>query len=188
MKNRAFTIVELLVVIAVIALLIALLLPAVNAAREAARRASCKSNIRQIAIALNSYEAAHSKFPPFFISRQGNPQRIADEDKGPNWLVLLLPYVEENGLYQQWDQKTPAVQNPGASAELSIYKCPSDPNSSGNRCAYAGGNWGRGNYGMNVSPCSHDLSSKKRGGRSPFGGIGAPNFAVRMRRERAARR
>ena len=126
MKNRAFTIVELLVVIAIIALLIALLLPAVNAAREAARRASCKSNIRQIAIALNSYEAAHSKFPPFFFSREGNPQRIADDNKGPNWLVLLLPYVEENGLYQQWDQETPAVQNPGASAELSIEKCPSD--------------------------------------------------------------
>ena len=184
MKNRAFTIVELLVVIATIALLVALLLPAVNTAREAARRASCKSNIRQIAIALNSYEAAYAKFPPFFVSREGNAMRIADGDKGPNWLVLLLPYVEENGLYEQWNQKIPAVQNPGASAEISIYKCPSDPNNSGNRCTYAGGNWARGNYGMNVSPCSHGLTTKKRGGRSPLGGIGAPNFSVRMRHVR----
>ena len=122
--NRGFTIVELLVVVAVIAILIALLLPAVNAAREAARKASCKSNLRQIALALNGYESAHSKLPPFLISRTGNAQRIADEDKGPNWLVLLLPFVEENQLYDEWDMSIPANQNPGRSATVSIYKVP----------------------------------------------------------------
>lgn len=181
MKNRGFTIVELLVVIAIIGLLVALLLPAVNAAREAARRASCTSNLRQIVIALNSYESAHAKFPPFFINRKGHPQRIADSDKGPNWLVLLLPHVEENGLYETWQRDIPASQNAGASAEITVFKCPSDPFSTGNHCTYAGGNWARGNYGMNVSPCSHNTTSKKRGGRSPFGGIGAPNFSVRTK-------
>ncbi len=181
MSKRAFTLVELLVVIAIIGLLVALLLPAVNAARESARRASCKSNLRQIAIALNSYESAHAKFPPFFINGEGAPQRISDEDKGPNWLVLLLPHLEENGLYQTWNRDIPAVQNPGAAAEITVLKCPSDPFSSGNRCTYSGGNWARGNYGMNVSPCSHNSMSKRRGGRSPFGGIGAPNFSVRTR-------
>ncbi len=91
--KRGFTLVELLVVIAIIGIIIAMLLPAVNAACEAARRSACKNNLRQIGIALNGYEAARSEFPPFFIHRTGNPQRIADVDKGANWLVLLLPYV-----------------------------------------------------------------------------------------------
>ena len=173
--------VELLVVIAIIAMLVAILLPAVNAAREAARRTKCKSNIRQIGIALNSYHGAHSEFPPFLINRTGNPRRIADVDKGPNWLVLLLPFVEEQSLYDQWDRKILANQNPGRSTEIPLFKCPSDPNNSGNFCTYAGGGWARGNYGMNVSPCSYDYDSRTDGARSPLGGIGGANYSVQYR-------
>jgi prepilin-type N-terminal cleavage/methylation domain-containing protein len=62
-KNRAFTLVELLVVIAIIGILIGLLLPAVQSARESARRTTCSNNLKQIGIALNSYESSHKKFP-----------------------------------------------------------------------------------------------------------------------------
>ena len=62
-KRVAFTLVELLVVIAIIGVLVLLLLPAMNAAREAARRASCANQIRQVAIALQNFESAHSRFP-----------------------------------------------------------------------------------------------------------------------------
>ncbi len=91
--------------------------------------------------------------------------------------MFLLPYVEETGLYDQWDFDIPANENPGRSAQISVYKCPSDPNNIGNLCKYAGGEWARGNYGMNVSPCSW-FSSKSN---SPLGGIGGVNFSVRMR-------
>ncbi len=176
-SKRGFTLVELLVVIAIIGILIALLLPAINAAREAARKATCKSNMRQIGLALLNFESAQQQYPPFLISRSGNASRIADDDKGPNWLVALLPFVEEKSLYAEWDRNIPANQNPARSTDISIFKCPSDFNSHGNRCVYAGGEWARGNYGMNVSPCSFGIS-----GRSDLGGIGGANFSVRERR------
>ena len=100
-SQRGFTLIELLVTIAIIGVIIALLLPAVQQAREAARRAQCKNNLKQIGIALHNYHATHNCFSPFMISRSGNHQRLADVDKGANWLVFLLPYVDQNVLYNK---------------------------------------------------------------------------------------
>ena len=179
--RRGFTLIELLVVIAVIGILIALLLPAVQSAREAARRITCNANLKQIGIALQSYHDSHRAFPPFFISRTGNPQRLADDDKGANWLVMLLAYVEQGPLYDEWDFNIRANRNVGRSTEIPLFKCPSDQNNTGNLCKYAGGQWARGNYGMNVSPCSHNMSSTDDGAPSVMGGIGGINYSVRMR-------
>ena len=68
---RAFTLVELLVVIAIIGMLVGLLLPAVQAAREAARRSSCQNNIRQLALAVHSFEGARRHFPPSMLHTPG---------------------------------------------------------------------------------------------------------------------
>ncbi len=63
-KSQAFTLIELLVVIAIIAILAAILLPAIQQAREAARKTSCRSNLRQIGLALSAYELVYRGFPP----------------------------------------------------------------------------------------------------------------------------
>ena len=179
-SQRGFTLIELLVVIAIIAILVALLLPAVQRAREVARRTQCRSNLKQIGLALHNYHDISRSFPPFMISRTGNHQRIADDDKGPNWLVFLLPFVDQAPLFDKWDVNIPANQNPGRSAEIPIYKCPTDSFNTGNFCTYAGGGWARGNYGMNVSPCSHNSNSQNKGARSHLGGIGGINYVVRF--------
>src|SRR4051812_40352926 len=95
LRFRAFTLVELLVVIAIIGILVALLLPAVQAAREAARRAKCQSNMHNLALASLNYESAKKRLPVGFLAT--GPTTI--ESWG--WGVYLLPYLEEQSVYDQ---------------------------------------------------------------------------------------
>jgi prepilin-type N-terminal cleavage/methylation domain-containing protein len=94
---RGFTLVELLVVIAIIGVLIALLLPAVQAARESARRTQCSNNLRQIGLALHTYENAAKALPPGGLYAAGG--------YGHSWWVRILPNVEQDNLYTQFDFK-----------------------------------------------------------------------------------
>lgn len=96
--RSAFTLVEMLVVIAIIGVLIALLLPAVQAAREAARRTQCKNRLKQIGLAMHSYHDAHQVFPPGYISRPGYTSVSPNEEEW-GWAVFLLPYMERKPLY-----------------------------------------------------------------------------------------
>jgi len=91
-STRAFTLVELLVVIAIIGVLVALLLPAVQAAREAARRAQCSNNLKQLSLALHNYENTHNTLPPAGI-----------DSNQMSWTVLLLPFFEQQGLYDRFN-------------------------------------------------------------------------------------
>jgi prepilin-type N-terminal cleavage/methylation domain-containing protein/prepilin-type processing-associated H-X9-DG protein len=128
MKPRpGFTLVELLVVIAIVGLLIALLLPAVQAAREAARRASCLNNLRQMGLGLQNYHDTHRSFPPGGIEPRSffrpNGRQLA-------WSLFLLPFVEQQPLYQQVDtgKAFDAPENADAAATvLGLYACPSVP-------------------------------------------------------------
>jgi len=162
LRHRAFTLVELLVVVAVIALLIALLLPAVQAAREAMRRLSCSNNLKQIGLAYHSYHDVKRKLPPAVMYQLGaNTTGLDTFNFGPNWAVLLLPYLEENSLYMSVSPSiTRYMTTPGEQGWRSIrgnkiatYLCPSD---SGSDTPYngpvVGAGWARGNYGANTGP------------------------------------
>ena len=98
MARRAFTLVELLVVIAIIGILIGMLLPAVNAAREAGRRAKRINNLKQMGLALHCYHDAYGAFPPGGLRIPNGADWTTGY--GVNWRIMLLPYIEESGIYK----------------------------------------------------------------------------------------
>src|SRR5262249_13137767 len=139
----------LLVVIAIIAILIGLLLPAVQKVREAAARMSCQNNVKQLGLGLHNYESSNGKFPPASQVPWGRPggddcHMDYTGQFGPNWAVLILPYIEQTALYNQANVLSfpgvaytvngtaPAGVNQSWRAivgtPLKIFTCPSDPN------------------------------------------------------------
>ena len=129
----AFTLVELLVVITIIGILIALLLPAVQAAREAARRLNCSSNFRQAAMALHNYHSANNCFP---VGSYETPLSASTMGGYWSWSTYILPYIEQQSLYDLIDFKQPYFDTPFVSGsrntqamatKISTYTCPSDP-------------------------------------------------------------
>ncbi len=109
--RRAFTLVELLVVIAIIGILIALLLPAVQAAREAARRSQCTNNMKQLALAFHNYHDVHKVFPPgsiYCTSWNNHGYDAATIGGLMGWDAYILPYMEQQPLYDKLDFNYPA--------------------------------------------------------------------------------
>jgi len=105
-RRPAFTLVELLVVIAIIGILVGLLLPAVQAAREAARRMQCSNNVKQLGLSFHNYHDTFRNFPINFAQRNraglggGGP---AISDTGKSWLQMVLPFIEQNNLFNNID-------------------------------------------------------------------------------------
>ena len=131
-KSRGgFTLVELLVVIAIIGILVGLLLPAVQAAREAARRMQCSNNLKQHGLALLNYESTYKKFPIGFNDTA--PTNAMLKDGGWSWMCAILPYIEQNSLYNTLDLKlhpfgsgSNAANKAACAVPLSAFRCPSD--------------------------------------------------------------
>jgi prepilin-type N-terminal cleavage/methylation domain-containing protein/prepilin-type processing-associated H-X9-DG protein len=126
MIRRAFTLIELLVVIAIIAILIGLLLPAVQKVREAAARAKCANNLKQFGIGAHSYEGVYARFPV------GQELRAGATTTRSTFFIELLPHLEQNPLFAQWDfantgnNITASAATSRAASLISIFVCPSD--------------------------------------------------------------
>ena len=158
--RRAFTLIELLVVIAIIAILIGLLLPAVQKVREAAARAKCQNNLKQLATAVHNYASSNSdKLPPLRAgySTAGTPTF----NYGGWWHFSLLPYVEQNAIYQAGVNYCMAngngsSQNAGVgtgniqSVLVPMFQCPSDATYSGSGPVTNSG-WAGTSYGANAA-------------------------------------
>jgi prepilin-type N-terminal cleavage/methylation domain-containing protein len=125
--RSAFTLVEVLVVIAIIGVLIALLLPAVQMAREAARKTRCANNLKQIGVGMHTYMLTYQSFPSGYLSTV-----LPDhDDGGPGWAwgALILPFIEEAALRDQINLQG-SVESAAAQevrlTTLPIFVCPSD--------------------------------------------------------------
>ncbi len=152
-RARGFTLVELLVSIAIIGILIALLLPAVQAARESARRITCKNNLKQISLAVATYESINRAYPASGIVEEntdlvfGRPGRFNPRaGKMFSWVVQILPQLEEGPVYDEFNLRDtvmeqgplePRRDRPGfyrvhrdkpgpQSRHLTSFLCPSD--------------------------------------------------------------
>jgi prepilin-type N-terminal cleavage/methylation domain-containing protein/prepilin-type processing-associated H-X9-DG protein len=127
--RRAFTLIELLVVIAVIGILISLLLPAVQKVREAAARLQCQNNLKQMGLALHNYHDGNQSFPPGYAARLSYVDGATDTTPGWAWSAFLLPFLEQQPLYNSIRLDLPLEHAQNAVAVqtvVRVYLCPSD--------------------------------------------------------------
>jgi prepilin-type N-terminal cleavage/methylation domain-containing protein/prepilin-type processing-associated H-X9-DG protein len=130
-SRRAFTLVELLVVIAIIGVLVALLLPAVQAAREAGRRAQCTNHLKNLTLGMVNHESAHGLWPSsgWDGAWTGDPDRGFGERQPGGWLFSILPFVEQQAVYNRGRGATGSVRAQELAARdattISIANCPS---------------------------------------------------------------
>ena len=117
-RRNAFTLVELLVVIAVIGALVALLLPAIQSARESARRSQCVNNLKQIALAEQMY---HDSYGRFTMGRETHWQQ------GVSWAFHMLPFMEMQNVYDSFDKQLPVFDDKNSLAmrtPVATFYCP----------------------------------------------------------------
>ena len=134
-RRRGVTILEVVIVFFVLLFLAAMMLPTTRGARQPARRAECDNNLKQIGLALHTYVDQGGVLPPAIIYSPDSSETPKELSLGTTGWLLLLPFVDKQGLYDQYDFNQGAV--PGSigpslanqkitSTRMKIYTCPSD--------------------------------------------------------------
>ena len=121
-----FTLVELLVVIAIIGILVGMLLPAVQMVRESARRTGCSNNVKNLGIAFHNFHSAFNQFPSGVVDNDDNLR-----DAIRNGWVDILPYIEQNNLFDRYDLNSDWKSGGNEALALEnipVLQCPSNGN------------------------------------------------------------
>jgi prepilin-type processing-associated H-X9-DG protein/prepilin-type N-terminal cleavage/methylation domain-containing protein len=208
-QNRlGFSLIELLVVIAIIATLVGLLLVAVQRVRESANRLACTNNLKQVGLALLAHHDSKGRLPAAVLMPYANPdtefQNTAVNPFGPNWAVFILPYIEQQALYQQANPSsypgTTNFANPAGyniswrvirGAKVKGFICPSD---TGHEVLFTDpsgapvqGDWARGNYAASdaAGDADHHIGGNPNPSEDPLEGINkgpvmAINYGARL--------
>lgn len=149
-KKRGFTLVELLVVIAIIGMLVGILLPAVQGARNAGRRTQNSNNLKNIGLAILTYNDAQGSLPSLRQMNEGVRGQPKSWDRYPqpaqsvSWAFELLPYMEQSNIYDSFNDKLPVddLNNGNAMrAIIPMYANPGVGEATAN-CAFASGEAG----------------------------------------------
>jgi prepilin-type processing-associated H-X9-DG protein len=139
--RNAITLIEVLVATAIMGALVALVIPAVQMAREAARRAQCQNNLREVGIALASFETTRGYLPA---------GRDAHNRWQHSWATAVLPQLQQADLFQQYDYRR-AWNDPAndfvVTVNVAVFRCPSAIGKWGGKTDY-GGNYGSGLTGL----------------------------------------
>jgi len=133
LRNRdirsAFSLIELVLVLAIFGVVMALLLPAMQRVREAAAATHCQNNLRQIALATLQFHEANSAFPPArIVERPGSsdPPEMRWGGEHPSWFVRILPHLEQESAFRLWDLALPYNSQLGVARMHVVpsYLCP----------------------------------------------------------------
>ena len=120
LQRRGMSLVELLAVVAIIAILVALLLPDVRVGHTPSFRTHCKNNMKQILLALHTYHDEYESFPPAYtVDAEGKPLH--------SWRTLILPYLEQQKLYDTIDLSKPwnhPANKQAFESSVPAYICP----------------------------------------------------------------
>jgi prepilin-type N-terminal cleavage/methylation domain-containing protein len=144
-RRRAFTLIELLIVMAIIATLIGLLLPAVQKIRETANKTRCANNLKQIGLAVTNYYTQNgflppgglptaslsslaSRYPPLPFSPppNWNPAPVTGINQNWGWAYQILPFLEQENLWRTspYDKNNPVAEGYPLDKPLSVFSCP----------------------------------------------------------------
>lgn len=193
--RRAFTLIELLIVLGIIGLLVALVMPAIQYARESARRTQCTNNIRQIGVAMQNHHDTKKTLPAAVTwSPAGEPlgggllpigvidrvARTGDKSQDTiygNWVISLLPFAEETNLAFNPKRPISDISNQTVrQTKLPWMICPTDPYTD-EPFIRGGDPYARGNYALNVGPDGNCISGTMPDGEpcvAGFTAVGTP--------------